>query len=233
MPYFDLARVEYHRHLGLLGTRPAARVRDARDDGRVPRAGAVRRPARGLRPPRADRPDERDVRVRGVPRRGRRADVTATQTLVLVDLDERKRRAEIPDEFREAPFGRALEARRPRAVTPRGMQRAGGARGDLRESSEAGRRRRRRQPCVSAVLAVVDNARSGRGRRPARLRPRSAAATLTSRVARRLKTAHPGRPSTRARRSLLGARSPALVVLEVGRALRSLSPIQVPRLIGG
>ena len=36
MPYFDLARTEYHRHLGRvdLGRR---RLRDARDDGRVPR----------------------------------------------------------------------------------------------------------------------------------------------------------------------------------------------------
>ena len=50
LPYFDLARVEYHRHLGLLGM-DTARSRefvDARAARRVLRAGAVRRPARGV-----------------------------------------------------------------------------------------------------------------------------------------------------------------------------------------
>ena len=72
LPYFDLARVEYHRNLGLLGM-------DLGDEGeefvmralhdRVLRAGGVRRPDRGLRPDGADRPDERDLRVRRVPTR--------------------------------------------------------------------------------------------------------------------------------------------------------------------
>src|SRR5262249_15212020 len=49
-------------------------VRDARVDRRVPRARALRRPARGLRPCRARRHDERHLRPRRLPRRGRRPD---------------------------------------------------------------------------------------------------------------------------------------------------------------
>ena len=73
LPYFDHARTEYHRHLGRVGRR-GPRLRDARLDGRVPRAGALRRPARDLRAGGADRPDEHDVRVRRLPDGGRRAD---------------------------------------------------------------------------------------------------------------------------------------------------------------
>jgi len=74
LPYFDTARVEY-----LPPSRPAeardrrrrsARVRDARVLGRVLRAGPLRRPDRDLRPDGADRPDERDLRVRCTPSRG-------------------------------------------------------------------------------------------------------------------------------------------------------------------
>ena len=54
LPYFDLARTEYHRHLGRVQPR-RRRLRDARVERRVRRRRAVRRPARGLRPRRADR----------------------------------------------------------------------------------------------------------------------------------------------------------------------------------
>ena len=47
----------------------------------------------------ADRPDEHDLRVRGLPDEDDELMVTATQTLVLVDLEER-RACEIPDEYR-------------------------------------------------------------------------------------------------------------------------------------
>ena len=50
LPYFDHARVEYHRHLGSCRRSERARVRDARIADRVPRAGPLRRPARDLRP---------------------------------------------------------------------------------------------------------------------------------------------------------------------------------------
>jgi acyl-CoA thioester hydrolase len=90
LPYFDLARVEYHRHLGLM------RVQDGREF--VMRASSVEylAPARFddlievfVRPARVGRTSitfenaayrvEDDVLM-----------VTADQTLVLVDLEERK-----------------------------------------------------------------------------------------------------------------------------------------------
>jgi acyl-CoA thioester hydrolase len=107
LPYFDLARVEYHRMLGLLGMdigEPGAEF--------VTRACTIDY----LAPAVFD--DEIEVFVR-VKRTGRtsatyelaayrsRDDkllVTATQTLVLVDLDERKA-CPIPEEFRAAIRG--------------------------------------------------------------------------------------------------------------------------------
>ena len=89
MPYFDLARTEYHRHLDL------GRMRRGDGDFAM-RAStveyhsrrAVRRPARGLRARRADRHDEHHLR----PRRLRLTDgeddelmATAKQTLVWID----------------------------------------------------------------------------------------------------------------------------------------------------
>ena len=71
MPYFDLARTEYHRHLGRVAPR-RRRLRDARGHRRVRRRRAVRRPARDLRPRRADRHDEHHLRPRRLPHRRRR-----------------------------------------------------------------------------------------------------------------------------------------------------------------
>jgi acyl-CoA thioester hydrolase len=100
LPYFDLARVEYHRHLGLM------RV----DGGRefVMRASSVEY----LAPARFDDLIEVFVRPARIGRTSvtfenaayRAEDdvlmVTAQQTLVLVDLDERKACA-IPEAFVE------------------------------------------------------------------------------------------------------------------------------------
>jgi acyl-CoA thioester hydrolase len=107
LPYFDLARVEYHRMLGLLGM-------DVGEPGVefVLRAVTVEY----LAPAVFD--DEIEVFVR-VARIGNtsatyefcafratddRLLVRATQTLVLVDLDERRARP-IPEEFRETIRG--------------------------------------------------------------------------------------------------------------------------------
>ncbi|MFL5919034.1 MAG: acyl-CoA thioesterase [Gaiellaceae bacterium] len=104
LPYFDLARVEYHRNLGLLGM-------DIGEEGQefVMRACTIEY----LAPAVFD--DQIDVYVR-MARIGRtsvtyefaayrsRDDllmVTATQTLVLVDLDERKA-VPIPESYKEA-----------------------------------------------------------------------------------------------------------------------------------
>jgi acyl-CoA thioester hydrolase len=115
LPYFDLARVEYHRNLGLLGM-------DIGEEGEefVMRALTVDY----LAPAVFD--DLIDVYVR-MARIGRTSAtyelaayreeddlllVTASQTLVLVDLDERKA-VPIPDSYKEAirAFeGEALEA---------------------------------------------------------------------------------------------------------------------------
>jgi acyl-CoA thioester hydrolase len=101
LPYFDLARVEYHRHLNRLQL-------DAEHEP-VMRASSIEY----LAPARFD--DLLEVFVR-VARIGRTSTtfqfaayrveddvlmVTATQTLVLVDLDER-RAAPVPDSYREA-----------------------------------------------------------------------------------------------------------------------------------
>jgi acyl-CoA thioester hydrolase len=104
LPYFDLARVEYHRNLGLLGMDIGAEGQEF-----VMRAVAVEYHAPAVFD------DLIDVYVR-MSRIGRtsatyqlaayreRDDVlmvTATQTLVLVDLDERKA-VPIPESYREA-----------------------------------------------------------------------------------------------------------------------------------
>lgn len=117
LPYFDQARVEYHRHLGLMSI----------DGGRVEfvmRAASLEYFA----PARFDDLIEVFVRVARIGRTSatydfaayRAADdalmVTAQQTLVLVDLDERKANP-IPDAYRDrvgAFEGDALELAAPR-----------------------------------------------------------------------------------------------------------------------
>ena len=102
LPYFDLARVEYHRRLELLRTNP--------DEGRqfVMRATSVEY----LAPARFDDAIEVFIRIARIGRTSVTYDfcayqaetdllmVTARQTLVLVDLDERKA-CEIPEWYRE------------------------------------------------------------------------------------------------------------------------------------
>ncbi|MFL5966926.1 MAG: acyl-CoA thioesterase [Gaiellaceae bacterium] len=115
LPYFDLARVEYHRNLGLLGME----IGDAGNEF-VMRALAVEYHAPAI----FDDLIEVHVRMAKIGRTSatyelaayRARDevllVTATQTLVLVDLDERKA-VTIPDSYRDAirAFeGDALEA---------------------------------------------------------------------------------------------------------------------------
>ena len=104
LPYFDLARVEYHRNLGLLGM-------DIGDEGQefVMRACNIEY----LAPAVFDDLIEVYVRMARIGRtsvtyelaayraRDDELMVTATQTLVLVDLDERKA-CPIPEEFRAA-----------------------------------------------------------------------------------------------------------------------------------
>ena len=104
LPYFDLARVEYLRHLGLL------KLETGIEDGHefVMRASTVEYFA----PARFDDLIEIFVRLARIGRTSatfeceahRSEDdllmVTARQTLVLVDLDER-RAAEIPPPYRE------------------------------------------------------------------------------------------------------------------------------------
>src|SRR6266852_6152497 len=112
MPYFDLARVEYHRHLDMLRT-------DPQDKQFVMRAMTVEYHA----PARFDDPIEVDVPIRltrtstsiGSSKRagawsvtyefaayleGDALAVTATQTLVLLDLAER-RPCPVPEWWRE------------------------------------------------------------------------------------------------------------------------------------
>ncbi len=100
MPYFDLARVEYHRHLDMLRTEPS-------DRQFVMRAMTVEYHA----PARFDDPIEVDVRVKRIGTSsvtyefaayldGATLAVTATQTMVLVDLAERKP-CPVPDWWRE------------------------------------------------------------------------------------------------------------------------------------
>src|SRR5436309_368797 len=100
MPYFDLARVEYHRQLDMLRTEP-------QDRQFVMRAMTVEYHA----PARFDDEIEVDVRVARIGGssvtyefaaylEGDVLAVTATQTLVLVDLAER-RPCPVPDWWRE------------------------------------------------------------------------------------------------------------------------------------
>jgi acyl-CoA thioester hydrolase len=101
LPYFDTARVEYHRHLNLLGTESEHEF--------VMRANAIDY----LAPARFDDLLEVFVRLARIGRTSATYEfaayrveddelmVTATQTLVLVDLDER-RATPIPDSFKEA-----------------------------------------------------------------------------------------------------------------------------------
>ena len=104
LPYFDLARVEYHRNLGLLGM-------DIGDEGQefVMRACTLEY----LAPAVFDDVIEVYVRMARIGRtsvtyefaayraRDDELMVTATQTLVLVDLDERKA-VPIPEAYKEA-----------------------------------------------------------------------------------------------------------------------------------
>ena len=108
LPYFDLARVEYHRHLGLLGVGAGA---DARPEERefVMRASTVEYFA----PARFDDLIEIFIRLRRIGRTSATFEcaalrveddllmVTAAQTLVLVDLEERRACA-IPEAYRSA-----------------------------------------------------------------------------------------------------------------------------------
>jgi len=100
LPYFDSARVEYHRHLDMLETQP-------REVEFVMRASTIEY----LAPARFDDLIEVFIRVARIGRTSvtyecaayREDDilmVTASQSLVLVDLDERKACA-IPDWYRE------------------------------------------------------------------------------------------------------------------------------------
>jgi acyl-CoA thioester hydrolase len=113
LPYFDTARVEYQRHLGLLRTHPQEREF-------VMRANTIEY----LAPARFDDLVEVFVRVSRIGRTSITYEfaaykvendllmVTARQTLVLVDLDERKA-CPIPDAYREqirAFEGEDLEA---------------------------------------------------------------------------------------------------------------------------
>jgi acyl-CoA thioester hydrolase len=100
LPYFDSARVEYHRHLEMLETRPS-------EHEFVMRANMIEYHA----PARFDDLIEVFIRVSRIGRTSvtyecaaYRADdvlmVTAQQTLVLVDLEERRARS-IPESYRE------------------------------------------------------------------------------------------------------------------------------------
>ena len=105
LPYFDSARVEYHRHLDMLET-------GQREEELVMRANTIEYHA----PARFDDLIEVFIRVSRIGRTSityecaayRVADdvlmVTAQQTLVLVDLDERRPCA-IPDWYRDRVAG--------------------------------------------------------------------------------------------------------------------------------
>jgi acyl-CoA thioester hydrolase len=110
LPYFDTARVEYHRHLGMLPTGPE-------EQEFVMRANTIEY----LAPARFDDLIEVFIRLSRIGRTSvtyecaaYRVDddllmVTAHQTLVLVDLDERKA-CPIPDWFKERIRGFEGEA---------------------------------------------------------------------------------------------------------------------------
>ena len=103
LPYFDSARVEYHRHLDLLETRAAA------SSEFVMRANTIEY----LAPARfddlievfvrvlADRPHERHLRVRGLPSRGRRADGDRDSRRSSSSTSTSARPAPIPESYRE------------------------------------------------------------------------------------------------------------------------------------
>ena len=105
LPYFDLARVEYHRHLGMLD-------KAMREEQFVMRASSVEYFA----PAQFDDLIEIFIRLRKIGRTSATYEcaayrddddvlmVTATQTLVLVDLEERRARP-IPDWYRETIRG--------------------------------------------------------------------------------------------------------------------------------
>jgi len=100
LPYFDLARVEYHRHLDMLGLDTGGEF--------VMRASNIEYHA----PARFDDLLEVFIRISRIGRTSATYEmaayrveddllmVTSTQTLVLVDLDERKARP-IPEVLRE------------------------------------------------------------------------------------------------------------------------------------
>jgi acyl-CoA thioester hydrolase len=102
LPYFDLARVEYHRHLGMLEVA-------MRDEQFVMRASSVEYFA----PAQFDDLIEIFIRLKRIGRTSATYEcaayrgendvlmVRAAQTLVLVDLEERRARP-IPDWYRDA-----------------------------------------------------------------------------------------------------------------------------------
>ena len=102
LPYFDSARVEYHRHLDLLETQPDS------ESEFVMRANSIEY----LAPARFDDLVEVFIRVSRIGRTSVTYDfaayrveddllmVTANQTLVMVDLQERRAYG-IPDSYRE------------------------------------------------------------------------------------------------------------------------------------
>jgi acyl-CoA thioester hydrolase len=102
LPYFDLARVEYHRHLDMLRTNPEEERQF------VMRATSIEY----LAPASFDDAIEVFIRISRIGRTSVTYEfaaylggtetlmVTAQQTLVLIDLDERKA-CEIPDWFKE------------------------------------------------------------------------------------------------------------------------------------
>ena len=105
LPYFDSARVEYHRHLELL-------EKALRDEQFVMRASSVEY----LAPARFDDLIEVYIRMRRIGRTSATYEcaayrveddvlmVTATQALVFIDLDER-RALPIPEWYRDAISG--------------------------------------------------------------------------------------------------------------------------------
>jgi YbgC/YbaW family acyl-CoA thioester hydrolase len=104
LPYFDLARTEYHRHLGLIGHRAGT----APEGEFVMRASHVEYVAPARFDDlleifiRLDRLGETSVRFTYAAYRVAELEVmcTATQTLVFIDGDRQKTR--IPDVFRNA-----------------------------------------------------------------------------------------------------------------------------------
>ena len=126
LPYFDLARVEYHRHLGLM--------KIDQEHELVMRASTVEYHA----PARFDDLLEVFVRAARIGTTSATYEfgayrveddalmVTATQTLVLVDLDERRAHP-IPDTFKSVIRrfeGDDVEARSPDALAPGGDHQA-------------------------------------------------------------------------------------------------------------